>query len=138
MVMFIVLIMLFQVASYLNNGDLTTSYDVTMDDALNSTGLTLTTGANFKLALSFVSKTTLQTLDPTPYFPLLGVSLLQQRFTRNNGAVTPTASSTDLVPCPTGYIESWIGPAIDSSYFSGLGNALCVPDGLTLEIDGFP
>ena len=59
MITFIVLVVLFQIASYLNNGDLTTSYDVTMDNGLNSTGLTLTTGANFKLALSLVNKTTL-------------------------------------------------------------------------------
>ena len=132
MVLFIILIVVFQIAAYLNNGDITTSYDVTMDDGLNSTGLTLTTGSNFKLGLSFVNKTTFQTISPTPFFPLLGVSLLQQRFTRNNGAVVPTVSSIDLIPCPTGYIESWIGSSIDSSYFTGLSNALCVPDGLSL------
>ena len=44
---------------YLNNAGVTTSYDISMDDGIDSTGITLTTGSNFKIAVAFLDINTL-------------------------------------------------------------------------------
>jgi hypothetical protein len=123
---------------YLNKAGMTTSYDISMNDGLNSTGITLTTGSNFKIAVAFVDTHTLQPVDPSPYLPVIGISILQQQFTRLHGTVVPNITVTDLMPCPAGYIESWMSPNLDTPYFAGTGIAYCPPDGLVLSLLGQP
>jgi hypothetical protein len=138
MVILIILAVVFEVSVYVNNGGVTTSYDISMDDGVDSEGITLTTGKNFKIAVGFVDIATLQPVDPTPYIPYVGISIFQQEFTRQHGTVIPNIGITDFHPCPAGYIESWMSPSIDSSYFSGTGVAYCPPDNLVLSIVGQP
>lgn len=137
MVIFIILVAVFEVGVLLNNGGVTTSTDVLMDDGVNSTAITLTTGKNFKLGIKFIDNTNLQTVSVSNYLSKVGISLLKQTYKRNNGTISSTIGSIDLVPCPSGYIESWMGNT-DSSYYSGLSSAYCVPDNLDLTISGNP
>lgn len=43
-----------------------------------------------------------------------------------------------MVPCPADYFEAWLDPFDDSSYYTNMQFGYCVPDGITLEIDGLP
>lgn len=138
MVILIILVVVFEVSVYVNNGGVTTSYDISMDDGVDSEGIILTTGKNFKLAVGFVDAATLQPVDPRPYLPYIGISILQQEFTRQHGTVIPNITITDLQPCPAEYIESWMSPNVDSSYYTGTGVAYCPPDNLVLSIVGQP
>lgn len=110
MVILIILVVVFEVSLYLNNRGVTTSYDITMDDGVDSQGITLITGHNFKIAVGFVDTATLQPVDPTPYMPYIGISILQEEFTRQLGTITTNITVTDFYLCPAGYIESWMSP----------------------------
>lgn len=104
MILLIILVVVFEVGVYVNNGGVTTSYDISMDDGVDSEGIMLTTGKNFKIAVGFVDIATLQPVDPTPYLPFVGISILQQEFTRQHGNVMPNITITDFQPCPASYI----------------------------------
>jgi DUF1680 family protein len=132
MLLLTVIVVVHAASLYLHNAGTTTSYDIAMDDGVDSTGITLTTGIDFKLAVGFVDTTTLQGIDPSAYLSTVGVSLLKETYTRINGAIIPYITSIDLLPCQKGYIESWIAPNVDQTYFTNLQYAYCVPDNISL------
>lgn len=84
------------IGRYLKNDDLVVSYDVGMEDGPDSEGLEFTTGGNFKLAVSFMSSASMQPFDPSAYHGDVGVSVVVQNYSRNNGVVTPSISKIDL------------------------------------------
>jgi hypothetical protein len=132
MLLFIIIVANYEVTLYLTGAGMTSSYDIIMDDGIGSQGLTLTTGKDFKIGVNFMSSSTILAIDPTPYLQTVGISLLLQQFKRQNGIIVPNITSIDLVPCPQGYIESWVTPNVDISYYAGLNLAYCAPDGVSL------
>lgn len=43
-----------------------------------------------------------------------------------------------MVPCASDYLTSWLNPITDESYYTNTQYGYCVPDGISLEIDGLP
>jgi hypothetical protein len=67
-----------------------------MEDAPDSEGLEFVTGENFRLAVAFMSSASLQPFDPSAYLGNVGVSVVVQNYSRNNGVVTPSIGKIDL------------------------------------------
>ena len=132
MLLIILLVANYEITYYLAGGGQTTSYDVLIDDAPTSQGISLTTGSNFKIGINFLNSQTLAAINPASYLSTVGVSLLVQQYTRSNGVITPNITTVDLVPCPFGYFFSWIAPNVDLGYYSNFNHAYCAPDGVNL------
>ncbi len=43
-----------------------------------------------------------------------------------------------LTPCPSDYFTSWMNGLVDPAYYSYMNLGYCLPDGITLSIDGIP
>lgn len=96
MIGIILIVAWFMLGKYLNNNDLTVSYDVKIEDGPNSEGLELTTGKNFRIAVAFLSPTTLQPFDSASFMTDVGISILVESYSRSNGIITPTISKINL------------------------------------------
>ncbi len=76
MIIIVLVVAWFMIGKYLDNDDLTVSYDVKLEDGPNSEGLELMTGDNFRIALAFLSSATLQPFDPSTFMTDVGISIL--------------------------------------------------------------
>lgn len=76
MIIIVLVVAWFMIGKYLDNDDLTVSYDVKLEDGPNSEGLELMTGDNFRIGLAFLSSATLQPFDPSTFMTDVGISIL--------------------------------------------------------------
>lgn len=76
MIIIVLVVAWFMIGKYLDNEDLTVSYDVKLEDGPNSEGLELMTGDNFRIGLAFLSSATLQPIDPSTFMTDVGISIL--------------------------------------------------------------
>lgn len=109
-----------------------------LDDGFNSTGLSFTTGSNFKFGLTILQSSNFSPINISTLTNTIGISLLIEQYTRVNGVVIPNITSVDLVPCSTNYLSSSLSSFVDKSYYSDLPYAYCIPDGIYLQLIGSP
>lgn len=76
MIVIVLVVAWFMIGKYLDNDDLTVSYDVKLEDGPNSEGLELMTGDNFRIGLAFLSSATLHPFDPSTFMTDVGISIL--------------------------------------------------------------
>lgn len=76
MIIIVLVVAWFMIGKYLDNDDLTVSYDVKLEDGPNSEGLELMTGDNFRIGMAFLSSATLQPFDPSTFMTDVGISIL--------------------------------------------------------------
>jgi hypothetical protein len=76
MIIIVLVVAWFMIGKYLDNDDLTVSYDVKLEDGPNSEGLELMTGDNFRIGVAFLSSATLQPFDPSTFMTDVGISIL--------------------------------------------------------------
>ena len=96
MIAIVLIVAWFMIGRYLDNDDLTVSYDVKLEDAPNSEGLELITGDNFRIGVAFLASATMQPFNPSAFLTDVGISLLDESYRRNNGVVTPSISKINL------------------------------------------
>ena len=52
--------------------------------------------------------------------------------------MTTQTIEVPLVPCSGDYFTGWLNELVDPAYFQNIEKGYCIPDGITLEIDGIP
>lgn len=68
----------------------------------------------------------------------VGISVYQEIYTYDAGSITAQMVETPMAPCPSNYLTSWLNPLVDPVYYQNAELGYCLPDGITLEIDGIP
>lgn len=96
-------------------------------------------GKDFKLAVTFSSA-----YQDYPHSVLnwtnsaVGISVFQETYTYEAGALQSQTVETPLVPCRSDYLTSWLNPLADPVYYQNTELGYCLPDGIALEINGLP
>ena len=68
----------------------------------------------------------------------MGISVYQETSRIEFGSRVTTTVEIPLIPCPSNYFLDWINPISDPLYHTNTQFGYCMPDGITLEIDGLP
>ena len=99
----------------------------------------LTTGKNFKLAVTFSSAYSDYPHNVSNWTnSAVGVSIFKETYTRQFGQLLTQTVEIPLIPCSASYLLSWLSPLSDPNYYTNTQYGYCVPDGMVLEIDGLP
>lgn len=146
LLMFVIIIVNFELGIYLNRSDtkvgMTTSVmqpTANLSNPHYNSNITLHTGSDFKLAVTFSSKYADFPHNVTSIVNSgVGISIFQKTWTRVNGTVLFNSVEYPMVPCRSGYLTGSISSLIDPAYYSGEQLGYCVQDGLTLKIAGLP
>lgn len=146
LLMFILIVVNFEVSIYLDRSDtkigMTTSIMQPLAVNSNSTfnsNITLRTGSNFKLAVTFSSVNVDVPHNVSAYIASgVAISIFQKTIRKANGIVNTTQVEYPMVPCSSGYLIKQISSLVDPAYYAGEQLGYCAPDNLNLVISGIP
>jgi hypothetical protein len=146
LLMFILLVGAFEVLVYLDKDDSRVGMSTALMQPLQQGGngtfnsrVYLTSGRNFKLAVTFSSAYEDYPHDVANWTSSsVGISVFQEVFTRQAGSVSTQTLQVPLTPCAPDYLLSWLSPISNPAYYTNTQFGYCLPEGITLEIDGLP
>jgi hypothetical protein len=85
-----------------------------------NSNITLSTGSDFKLAVTFSMSTLDIPQNISSYINNgVGISVFQKTWNKQNGVIVSQSIEYPLIPCSAGYLTKSLSQLVDPAYYAG-------------------